>query len=232
MRTKLTDRSLPDYTRGEEIFNMVSHIVGGGFGIIALGVCLFVSIKHKNAYSIVGSCIYGVSMIMLYTMSSVYHGLRHELAKKVFQVIDHCTIYVLIAGTYTPILLCTVRPFNPTTAWLVFGIVWSFAAIGITLNGIDLKTFRAVSMVLYLGIGWSIVFTFPVLIAQDGWSGIFEMLGGAPGFSLLFGGGLSYTFGSVLYGLGKKKRYAHSVFHLFVVLGSILHFFFIVLYVI
>ena len=101
-RTKLCDRILPDYTRGEEIFNMVSHIVGGAFGIAALATCVVRAFIHGGAYEVVSAFIYGFSMILLYTMSSVYHGLKPEAAKKVMQVIDHCTVFILIAGTYTP----------------------------------------------------------------------------------------------------------------------------------
>ena len=102
-RTKLKDRKLPDYTRGEEIFNMVSHIVGGAFGIAALATCVVRAFIHGGAYEVVSAFIYGFSMILLYTMSSVYHGLKPEAAKKVMQVIDHCTVFILIAGTYTPV---------------------------------------------------------------------------------------------------------------------------------
>ena len=122
-RTRLSDRLLPDYTKGEEIFNMTSHIVGGGLGAAALVLCVVFSALHRDPWAIVGSSIYGVSLITLYTMSSVYHGLRAGTAKKVMQVLDHCTIYFLIAGTYTPVLLCSIRPVSPVTAWILFGVV-------------------------------------------------------------------------------------------------------------
>ena len=117
-RTPLRNRLLPNYTRGEEIFNTVSHIVGGGFGILALVSCVLVSALHGDPWAVVGSAIYGGSMVLLYTISSVYHGLRPPTAKKVMQVIDHCTIYLLIAGTYTPILLCSIRQVSPGWAWI------------------------------------------------------------------------------------------------------------------
>ena len=116
-RTKLNDRVLPTYTKGEEIFNMVTHIVGGALGLIGMIACLVISIIHRNPYAIIGSLIYGVSMIFLYTMSSIYHGLSPKLkAKKVMQVLDHCTIYVLIFGTYTPILLNPIRQVDPVAS--------------------------------------------------------------------------------------------------------------------
>ncbi|MBP3938425.1 MAG: hemolysin III family protein [Clostridia bacterium] len=222
MRTKLRDRQLPSYTKGEEIFNMVSHIVGGSIGIAATVLLIVFSAIKGNAYSVVSSAIFGSTMIILYTMSSIYHGLRPNLAKKVFQIIDHCAIYLLIAGTYTPFSLCTLREYKTSLGWTVFGIIWGLAILGITLNAIDLKTFKIVSMVLYIGMGWCIVFTGKL---------IFQLLGSV-GFSLLLAGGVSYTIGAVLYGFGKKVKYFHSVFHLFVVAGSILHFFCIFFYVI
>lgn len=222
MRTKLRDRQLPSYTKGEEIFNMVSHIVGGSIGIAATVLLIAFSAIKGNAYSVVSSAIFGSTMIILYTMSSIYHGLRPNLAKKVFQIIDHCAIYLLIAGTYTPFSLCTLREYKTFLGWTVFGIIWGLAILGITLNAIDLKTFKIISMVLYIGMGWCIVFTGKL---------IFQLLGSV-GFSLLLAGGVSYTIGAVLYGFGKKVKYFHSVFHLFVVAGSILHFFCIFFYVI
>ena len=158
-RTKLKDRILPEYTAGEEIFNMVSHIVGGGMGILATILCVIFAAVHKNVYGIVSGAVFGFTMIVLYTMSSIYHGLRPNLAKKVFQVIDHCSIYLLIAGTYTPFCLCTLREYKPWLGWAIFGIIWGLAALGITINAIDLRMFRVLSMILYLGMGWYVVFT-------------------------------------------------------------------------
>lgn len=220
-RTKIKDRKLPDYTKGEEIFNMVSHIVGGGIGVIATVLCVVFAAMHKNVYGIISGAIFGVMMIVLYTMSSIYHGLRPNTAKKVLQVIDHCSIYLLIAGTYTPFCLCSLRTYNPALGWTVFGIIWGLAALGVILNAIDLRKFRTVSMVLYIGMGWCVIFTVRIII---------EVLG-TVGFLLLLAGGVSYTVGAIFYGIGAKKRYIHSVFHLFVVLGSILHFLCILLFV-
>lgn len=220
-RTKIKDRKLPDYTKGEEIFNMVSHIVGGGIGVIATVLCVVFAAMHKNVYGIISGSVFGVMMIVLYTMSSIYHGLRPNTAKKVLQVIDHCSIYLLIAGTYTPFCLCSLRTYNPDLGWTVFGIIWGLAALGVILNAIDLRKFRTVSMVLYIGMGWCVIFTVRIII---------EVLG-TVGFLLLLTGGVSYTVGAIFYGIGAKKRYIHSVFHLFVVLGSILHFLCILLFV-
>lgn len=222
-RTKLADRKLPNYTRGEEIFNMTSHIVGAGFGIVALVLCIVFSAIHKNGYAVVSSVVYGITMIVLYTMSSIYHGLKPKRkAKKVFQILDHCSIFLLIAGSYTPFCLVSFREYNSTLGWTIFGIIWFMAILGIVLNSIDIKKFRVFSMICYLGMGWCIIFT----------ANLLPKLLGIPGVILLVLGGIAYSIGAILYGIGRKKKYIHSVFHLFIVLGSILHFFCILLYVI
>lgn len=201
---------------------MVSHIAGGGLGVVALVLCVIVSALHKNPWAVVGSAIYGASLISLYSMSSIYHGLTHVFAKKVMQVLDHCTIYFLIAGTYTPILLCSIREYSPVTAWVLFGVVWGFAALATTLTAIDLKKYAVFSMICYIGMGWCIVFAAKIAIAAIPFMGLVYLLAG----------GVSYTIGAVLYGLGRTRRYMHSVFHLFVVLGSLLQFICILFYVI
>ena len=213
MRTKLMDRKLPDYTRGEELFNMISHIVGGALGIAALVLCVIRSALRHNGYGLAGSIVFGLSMILLYTMSSIYHGLHDGMGKRVLQVLDHCTIYVLIAGTYTPLLLSAMRPIDPVSSWALLAVVWGLAAIAITLTAIDLHRFRVLSMALYIGMGWTIVFRLPLLMQAVG----------PVGFGLILAGGLCYTIGAILYGVGKKKRYMHSVFHLFVIAGSVCH---------
>lgn len=222
-RTKLKDRLLPDYTRGEEIFNMVSHIVGGGAGVIICALCIIKSFLNHDAYQIVGSFIYGFSMIILYTVSSVYHGLKPPIAKKVMQVIDHCSVFILISGTYTPIALSSLRVYNTALGWTVFGVVWGVSALGITLNAIDLKKYNLFSIICYLAQGWCIVLTGKMALAAIG----------NQGFLWLLAGGISYTLGAVLYAIASKKtvRYMHSVFHIFVVIGSSLQFIAIFLYV-
>lgn len=220
-RTKLKDRVLPDYTKGEEIFNMVTHIVGGGIGVIALVLCVVVSAIKGNLLGIVSSAIYGVSLISLYSMSSIYHGLHKGTAKKVMQVLDHCTIYFLIAGTYTPILLCSIIKISLIWAIVILIIVWGLAALATTLTAIDLKKYSVFSMICYIGMGWCIVFAANITIKALHPNGLF----------LLFAGGISYTLGAILYGIGSKVRYFHSIFHIFVVLGSLLHLLCILFYV-
>ncbi|MBO4265710.1 MAG: hemolysin III family protein [Lachnospiraceae bacterium] len=216
-RTKLKDRVLPDYTKGEEIFNMVSHIVGGALGIAALVLCVVRSAMKGDPWGVVSSSIYGSSLIILYTMSSVYHGLHKNMGKKVMQVIDHCTIYYLIGGTYTVILLTGVRRIHPGWAWTMFGIVWGLSIMAAVFTAIDHNKYQRLSMICYIAIGWCIVIAAKPTIEAVGWPAILWVLGG----------GISYTIGAVLYAIGKKKgkRYMHSVFHLFVVAGSVLQFF-------
>ncbi len=220
-RTKLKDRELPDYTKGEERFNMISHIVGGALGVAALVLCVVCAALHGDGWGVVGGAVFGLSMIALYTMSSVYHGLRPGMGKRVLQVIDHCTIYFLIAGTYTPLLLSAMRPIDPVASWVLFAVVWSLTILATVLTAIDLRRYRAFSMACYIGIGWAIIFKAPLLIRAVGMGG----------FWLILAGGVSYTVGAVLYGMGKKHRYMHSVFHLFVVAGSVLHLLAMLLYV-
>lgn len=221
-RTKLVDRILPTYTKGEEIFNMTSHIVGGVLGIVATTLCVIMAALHNNVYGIVSGAIYGVTMILLYTISSIYHGLSPKrMSKKVFQVLDHCSIFLLIAGSYTPVALCTIRSVSILHGWLIFGIIWGAAALGITLNAIDLQSTKKFSMICYLLMGWCIIFKFNLLIQAMNKNGVI----------LMIAGGVAYTIGAVLYGIGRKKKYFHSIFHLFIVLGSLLQFFSILFYV-
>lgn len=214
-RTKLADRKLPDYTRREEIVNMVTHIVGGGMGVLAIIACVLVAVFNHNIWGVVSGAIYGFTVIMLFTMSSIYHGLISEMPKKVFQVIDHCTIYILIAGTYTPMLLNKFREVYPLEAWTLFGVIWALAIFGIVLNSIDLKRFKALSMAGYIGMGWLCVFRIHKLT---------EVLGGTF-FVFLLTGGIFYTIGAVIYAAGKRsgRKYMHSVFHIFVDIASIMH---------
>ena len=212
-RTKIKYRVLPAYTNGEEIFNMVTHIVGAAVGIATLVLCVLIAALDGNVLGVVCSAIFGASMILLYTMSSVYHGLRTNTSKKIFQIIDHCTIFFLIAGTYTPMLLCGLIKTAPIAALATLAAVWGFAILGIVLNAIDLKKYRVFSMVAYIATGWAIIFSMG------------KMYGclGAEGFWLLLGGGIAYTCGVIFYKFGNNIKYFHSIFHIFVLLGSILH---------
>lgn len=219
-RTKLSDRLLPPYSRGEEIMNMVTHIVGGALGIAALTLCVIRAAMNGNTYGVVASAIYGGCMIALYTLSSVYHGLRPGTGKKVLQILDHCTIYFLIAGTYTVVALSALRPAYPVLGWGIFAFQWALTALAVTLTAIDLKKYNVFSMICYIGMGWAVL---PFM--KETYNALTR-----PGFILLLAGGIAYTIGAVLYGIGSKKRWIHSVFHIFVVLGSLLQFLCILFY--
>ena len=210
-RTKLSQRSLPTYSPGEERMNTLTH--GAGF-LLSIAALVFLILRASGAAALTGAVIYGASMVAMYTVSSVYHGLKPCLAKKVMQVIDHCTIYFLIAGTYTAILLSAVLRTNPLLAWGMLIFQWALAALATALTAIDLKKYSVFSMLCYIGMGWAII---------PFWRQIYSALT-APGFMLLLWGGIAYTIGSVLYGLGKKRKWMHSIFHLFVLLGSFLQF--------
>ncbi len=211
-RTPLKDRTLPGYTRGEDIANMVTHIVGGAFGIAVLVISIIIAALHSNVWGVVGASIYGATMVVLYTVSSVYHGLKPGMGKKVMQVIDHCTIYFLIAGTYTPILLSSIRPVHPALAWVIFGVEWGLVAFATVFTAIDHNRYGRMSMACYIGMGWCIVLALKATVEAMGLAG----------FMWLLAGGVSYTVGAVLYGVGHKKPIYHTVFHVFVVVGSLL----------
>ena len=201
---------------------MTSHIVGAALGVVVTVLCVVFAAIHHNVYGVISGAIYGFTMILLYTISSIYHGLKpHRKAKKVLQVIDHCSIYLLIAGSYTPFCLVSFREYNMALGWWIFGIIWAMAILGIILNSIDLAKYKVFSMICYLGMGWCVIFT----------ANLLPKLLGNNGVILLVSGGIAYTVGAILYGFGKKHKYMHSIFHLFILLGSLLQFFCILLYV-
>lgn len=199
---------LPRYSLGEEIFSAVSHGVSALAAVAAL--VLLLVFCEKTPLKVVSVSIYGATMILLYTVSTLYHSLGLNKAKVVFRSLDHCTIFLLIAGTYTPITLVCL---GGARGWVLFGVVWGAAVLGVVLNAVSVERFKIVSMVCYLAMGWVVVFAMKPLLAHIS----------AVGFWCLLAGGLCYTFGAILYGVGKKIPYIHSVFHLFVLAGSVLH---------
>ncbi len=203
---------LPNYSKGEEIFNTISHLVGFFIGI---SVLVLTVLFHHDFYGLISGIIFGISLIILYSMSSVYHGLSPKkiTAKKIFQIIDHCSIFILIAGSYTPIAFCILRNNNSKLIWTVLIIIWVITILGIVLNAIDLKKYKIFSSICYLLMGWSTLIKIDVLIR----------LIGINGFLLIIIGGLAYTAGFVFYSLGKHKKWMHSIFHLLCLVGSILH---------
>lgn len=200
--------------------NMVTHIAGGGLAVIGSIVCILLACRLGGWQNILGAAIYCTAMIGVYAMSSVYHGLRSGTAKKVMQVIDHCAIYFLIAGTYTPIMITGFLPLFPKIGWGLLVMQWSLTAIAVTLTAIDLKKYQIFSMICYIFMGWGIIFFLPQAIQAMT----------MPGFWWLLAGGIAYTIGAILFGLGKTLRWMHGVFHIFVILGSLFQYVAIVLY--
>ena len=203
----------PDYNLAEELISAISRGLGALFGVAALVLCLLAA-SDDGAAAVVGAAVYGGSMVLLYTCSTIYHSLRVNLAKRVFRVLDHCGVYLLIAGTYTPLMLVSMYGQSQVTAVVMLVVIWAAAAVGIVFSSISLRRFRVLSAICYMAMGWSVIFTFsPMMRAL-----------GPFGTKLLVWGGVAYTLGAVLYGIGSKKRYFHSVFHFFVLAGSVLHF--------
>ena len=212
-RTKLADRVLPVYSIGEEITNTATHLIGGILGVIALVLCLRKAALDRGAAEITGAAIYGSCLVILYSVSSLYHGLRPGMAKKVMQVLDHCAIYFLIAGAYSVVCLGAIRRESPMLGWGILTLEWVLCAVATVLTAIDLKRYKVFSMICYIGMGWAII---PMAAL------LFRIMTPA-GFWLLLGGGISYTLGAILFGM--KKKWMHSIFHVFVVAGSVLQFF-------
>jgi hemolysin III len=214
---------LPKYTHKEEMFNMITHIVGGGLGVVALIVSIICCalFRPKDATSMVSMIIFSVTMIVLYTNSAIYHGLNINRGKQVFQVIDHCTIYILIAGSYTPVVLLGLPQLSPWH-YVLLASVYALAILGVVLNATMMrkKAVKIISMILYIMIGWCIIFFYP-------WLKETLKLGGT---WLLIVGGITYTIGSILYGIGSKKKYWHSIFHLFCLGGTISQFLSVLLF--
>ncbi|MCQ2485401.1 MAG: hemolysin III family protein [Clostridia bacterium] len=213
-RTKIEDRKLPSYTRGEEVFNMVTHITGGAFAIAALILCIIFSVSHKNYAGLAGGIIYGLMMIFVYTISSVYHGLKPKRAKKVLQVLDHCSIYAMIAGTYMPILFTGIYSYSKKLFLILIAVLTIGTALGVTFTAIDFHRYAVIAMGGYFVIGWSIIFAYRQLLDAFPHEFMFWLLSG----------GIVYTLGMIFFTIGIKKRYFHSIFHIFIVAGSILQF--------
>ncbi len=206
------------YTTSEEIFNSITHGLGSFAAIIGTTLLVINSLMFANTTSVVVSLIYGVSLFILYTMSTLYHAFTNPQLKKVFRIFDHTSIYVLIAGSYTPIAVIALS-YTPKGAMLCIA-VWIMAILGIVLSCISLSKFKAITMSLYVLMGWTVVFAFSDIIAT------LE----PAAFWLLLAGGICYT-GGILFYAQKSIKYMHGIWHLFVLAGSILQFFCIYLYI-
>jgi len=214
----MNDEVMKRYTVGEEIFNSVSHGIGSVLSIGGMTVLIVLSVLNHSALGLSTSIIYGISLIVLYTMSTVYHAVPVPKAKEILRIFDHASIYLLIAGSYTPFCLIALDG-NPKGV-MVAGAVWLCAVVGIVLNAIDLKKTEKLGTVLYVIMGWAVLFAVKDIVAVLP----------RPAFWLLLLGGISYTGGLVFYAM-KKVKYMHSVWHLFVLAGSIMHYICIAVYV-
>ncbi|MBE7036175.1 MAG: hemolysin III family protein [Ruminococcaceae bacterium] len=203
---------LPTVSFKEELVNSITHGLGAVLGIGGTAVAIVWAALYGDAFSVVSASIYGAMLIILYVMSTLYHAFTNKTAKKVFRIFDHCSIFLLIAGTYTPFTLCALRG---AFGWTIFGIIWGMTVLGIVFNAISIEKFKIFSMVCYLVMGWLIIIAFKPLM---------DAIGFIPGTLLLLLGGISYTVGIIFFAL-KKIPYMHGIWHIFVLLGSVLHYF-------
>lgn len=200
------------YTKGEEVFNAVSHIAGGALGLVFwIMLALF---AYPDAAALIAVSLFGLGAVVLYTMSALYHFLPDGRAKGVFRIFDHCTIFLLIAGTYSP--FCLIALSGSAAGWIVFGLQWGCAAVGIVMNAVAMnnKVVKGISMALYVVTGWMAVAVFPQLLAAVS----------SLSLGFLLAGGIAYTAGIVFYALGRTRKWFHSVWHLFDIAGTALQF--------
>jgi hemolysin III len=194
---------------GEEIANSITHGLGAILSVAGLAVLLVAAIMRGAAIHIAACAVFGASLVLLYTSSTLYHALAQNRAKRVFHVLDHATIYILIAGTYTPFTLVTL---HGPWGWTLFAAVWSLAVLGIVFKSFGAGRLPFLSTAIYILMGWAVVFALRPLLAALPWTG----------FLWLLAGGLFYTAGVAFFAL--RRRYAHSIWHLFVLAGSVCHY--------
>ncbi len=200
---------IPSYSMGEEISNAVSHGLGAILSVAALVLML---VRARGAMAVTTAALFGSAMVLLYTVSCLYHALPpHLFGKKVLRVLDHCNVFLLVFGTYIPVALLGV---TGTRGWTLFGLVAFFTLLGIVFTAVDLDRFQLAAVLCQLLSGWSILIGVSALLQAVG----------AQGLAWMLAGGVMYTVGAVLYGVGKHKKYYHSVFHIFCLLGSLCHF--------
>lgn len=207
------------YTLGEEIANSITHGLGALLGIAGTVVLIVFAALAHDPWKIVSVCVYSFTMIFLFTMSTLYHAINNKRAKQVFRVFDHTSIYLLIAGTYTPFTLVTLRN-SGIWGWCIFGVVWGVTVLGIVLSAVSLERFKVFEMTCYVASGWCIIVAmFPLIKALP-----------LTAIVLLVSGGVAYTAGIAFF--ASSRKYWHSIWHLFVLAGAVLHYFCILLYVI
>lgn len=215
----MSKESIPKYKLSEEIINSITHGIGAALAVAALVLCVIKSAMHGDPWAVVSSCFYGAGTIIVYVISCIYHALKRNRGKAVMRIIDHCDIFFMIACTYMPYTLVSLRG---VTGWVLFGVIWGLAALGIVLNAVNLEKFSKISTIVYVILGWGVMVLYKPLVEAVSLEGVI----------LLMLGGVLYTIGAVLYAVGGKVRYMHSVFHVFVIAGSVFQFFSIYNYVI
>lgn len=210
------------YTIPEEVAHSAIHALGSHLGaaMLALMVVFGIQSGEQVAWKVVSAALFGFSIILLYTVSSAYHAITHPRTKQILEVCDHMAIYILIAGSYTPFTLVTLRPEYPVIAWTIFGIVWGLTIMGIVFKVFFTGRLRLVSTLAYIGMGWIVVFALKPLMAALP----------AAGLLWLLIGGLCYTLGAIFY-LWRLMPFHHAVWHLFVLAGTLCHFFAVLFYV-
>ena len=211
-RTPIAERKLPDYTRAQEKANMITHIIGAVMGIAVMILGIAKAVRSNSVMSLISAIIFGISMTTLYIVSATYHGLTDSKGKRIMQVIDHCTIYILILGTYLPIIFSGLYPYSHKAAWLILAGELALAAVGTVFTAIDHNKYKILSMICYICMGWLIVCALHDVI----------MAISLKGFLWLVAGGIVYTLGAVLYGVGKKKSIYHTIFHILTLIASAL----------
>ena len=219
--SRLDSIKLVDYSRKEDWVNSITHIIGAVFALVVTVLCVARGITLNRVDYVVLSLIYGITMLSVFVCSSVYHGLRPNNAKKVLRVFDHAMINFMIVGTITPYMVLAVAPINPIMGWTLLIACWVAAITAVVITFTLFNKTKVIQMVLYMVIGWSSFMTVFVLWKHFSKDAIF----------LMVTGGIAYTIGAILYGIGRKKKYIHAVFHIFIILGAFLHFIGLYLYV-
>ncbi|MDR3292989.1 MAG: hemolysin III family protein [Clostridiales bacterium] len=210
--TKNSERALPAYTKKEELFNSRSHLFCLPFCFAIFVVCTVTAGKYGGGFRMAAATVYGLCVIALYLASGLYHGATDPRIKRILQTIDHCTVYFMIAGTYTPFLFALSLT-SPTIAYVMLGIEWGVTLIAATLTAIDIHKFRTFSKICYSLLTWLVVIAIKPTVAS------MPPLGSA----FLFAGTTAYSVGMLFFALGIKKRRMHNVFHVFIILGTALH---------
>ena len=205
-------------TNTEEWFNTISHGIAALASTVGFVVLVILGNSSELSFTLFSAIVFGVSLVLLYPFSTIYQGARNEKTKKAFQILDHCGIYLLIAGTYTPVLLVSI---GGTTGWVIFGVQWTIALIGLVIKIFYTGKFDLISTLMYALMGWMIVIR---------WQDLVDSIPSAA-LTLLLAGGISYTVGIVFYLIDTRVKFSHFIWHLFVIAGSLLHYIMIVKYV-